>query len=52
MRAGPNGRPDPHRVSVFATGVGNPVDLEFGPGGALYYVDVYTGAVMRISGPG
>jgi glucose/arabinose dehydrogenase len=52
MRAGRHGTPDPNRVSVFATGLDSPVDLEFGPGGALYYVDVYAGDVVRIKGPG
>ncbi len=51
MRTDKHGRPDPDRVSVFATDLGSPADLEFGPGGALYYVDVYSGTVNRISGP-
>lgn len=36
---GPNGLPDPARVLTFVAGATNPVDLEIGPGGDLYYVD-------------
>jgi glucose/arabinose dehydrogenase len=47
MRPGPDGRPDPAKVSRFAR-VGSPVDLAIGPGGELWYVDLYQGAVRRI----
>jgi glucose/arabinose dehydrogenase len=40
----------------FASGLGNPVDLEFGPDGDLYYVAIGRGELRRISydatGPG
>ena len=45
---GANGVPDPTRMEVVATGVGNPVDLLTGPGGDLYYVDIGGGKVVRI----
>src|SRR6266550_4640627 len=48
MRAGTGGLPDPSQVSTFVAGAGNPVDLEIGPGGDLYYVDFDGGAVHRI----
>jgi glucose/arabinose dehydrogenase len=48
MRAGADGLPDPSKLDVFATGV-FPVDLQFGPDGALYYPDIAEGAIERIA---
>ncbi|MFN8037411.1 MAG: PQQ-dependent sugar dehydrogenase [Acidimicrobiia bacterium] len=49
MLPGANGLPDPTRVETFETNVGTPVDLEIGPGGDLYYVDI--GVDMSVSPP-
>ncbi|MEO5964884.1 MAG: PQQ-dependent sugar dehydrogenase, partial [Candidatus Limnocylindrales bacterium] len=46
---GSSGQPDPAQRSVFAPGVANPVDLQVGPGGDLFYVDFETGSIRRIS---
>ena len=48
MRTGADGRPDPAAISTFDAGASWPVDLELGPDGALYYVDVALGRVQRI----
>ncbi|MEV6524161.1 PQQ-dependent sugar dehydrogenase [Longispora sp. NPDC051575] len=48
MRAGPDGLPDPTRISTFVTEAANPVDLAVGPGGHVYYVDLNGGTVRRI----
>ena len=48
MRAGADGRPDPSTVQTFDAGAANPVWLEVGPDGALYYTDFDGGRVMRI----
>jgi glucose/arabinose dehydrogenase len=47
MRAGAGGVPDPATIVPFAT-VGTPVDLQVGPEGDLYYVDLTAGTVRRI----
>jgi glucose/arabinose dehydrogenase len=39
--------PNPSNTSRFIRGAGVPVDLEIGPGGDLFYVDLY-GAVRRV----
>ena len=49
MRAGADGMPDPASLSTFAAFAANPVDLQFGPGGDLYYVDLDGGTIRRIS---
>ncbi|TDO69221.1 glucose/arabinose dehydrogenase [Kribbella sp. VKM Ac-2571] len=55
MLPGTNGLPDPARlrsfVGVDSTGgaAGHPVDLKIGPGGDLFYVDMESGAVHRIT---
>jgi glucose/arabinose dehydrogenase len=41
-------QPDPTRVALFATGAGTVVDLQFGPGGELWYADLDGGAIKRI----
>jgi len=57
MEPGAGGVPDPARMRFFGATVASgdyagPVDLEFGPGGDLFYVDLVpgtsTGAVRRI----
>lgn len=37
------------RVIDFATDVGEPVDIQFGPDGALYYLSIYSVGMRRIS---
>ena len=51
MFKGSNGLPDPATRQTFAAGAGSPVDLEIGPGGDLFYVDVTGGTIRRITGP-
>jgi glucose/arabinose dehydrogenase len=48
MRAGANGQPDPTKVAWFDQTAKTPVELEIGPGGELWYVDVYGGKIHRI----
>lgn len=36
------------RVVDFAEGMGEPVDVQFGPDGALYYLSIYSGGLRRI----
>ena len=48
MLPGTDGVPDPARVETFASGIGGPVDLRTGPGGDLFYVDVFDGSLRRI----
>lgn len=47
MARGGNGEPNPNRRRLFAREI-NVVDLKTGPGGDLFYVDIYEGAVRRI----
>src|SRR5829696_2833708 len=35
-------------METFATGIGGPVDLRSGPGGDLFYIDIYNGQVVCI----
>ncbi|MCW2812494.1 MAG: sugar dehydrogenase [Friedmanniella sp.] len=49
MPRGADGQPDRARVQTFAAGAANPVNLQWGPGGRLYYVDVEGGAIRTIS---
>jgi glucose/arabinose dehydrogenase/chitodextrinase len=37
------------RIEDFGTGMGEPVDLKFGPDGMLYYLSIYSGGLRRIS---
>ena len=39
--------PDPTRVQAFESGAPGPVDLEIGPNGDLFYVDLNTGTIQR-----
>jgi len=48
MPAGSNGLPDKTKVANFVTGAANPVDLEIGPGGDLFYADLEGGTIRRI----
>jgi glucose/arabinose dehydrogenase len=42
------GVPDPTRISTFVSAAANPVDLQIGPGGDMFYVDIGGGAVRRL----
>lgn len=48
MPAGAGGRPDGSQIAGFHQRARTPVDLEIGPGGELWYVDLYGGKVRRI----
>ena len=48
MRAGTDGLPDPATVQTFASHAATPVDLEPGPNGDIFYVDLVGGTVRRI----
>jgi glucose/arabinose dehydrogenase len=48
--AAPNGpRDDIATPDLFVDGAGGPVDIIFGPDGALYYVSINTGQVRRVA---
>jgi glucose/arabinose dehydrogenase len=47
MPLGSNGLPDPSKRRTFVGGAAQPVDLEVGPGGDLFYVDL-GGTIRRI----
>jgi glucose/arabinose dehydrogenase len=42
------GQPDPSNIATFIAGAANPVDLQTGPGGDLFYVDLSGGKIRRI----
>ena len=44
-----DGVPDPAAVERFLPGAPTPVDLQFGPDGHLYYVDILGGKIQQIS---
>ncbi len=44
-----NGLPDPARIRTFAAGAANPVELQIGPGGDLFYPDFDGGTIRRIT---
>ncbi len=48
MRAGADGLPDPAVRVTFAAGAANPVDIQIGPEGDLFYADFDGGTVRRI----
>jgi glucose/arabinose dehydrogenase len=50
MLQGTNGLPDPANLVTLDAGAANPVDLEIGPDGNLYYADLDGGTIRRISG--
>jgi glucose/arabinose dehydrogenase len=52
MKLGPAGQPDPSRIELVLDKAGTPVDLQLGPDGNLYYVDIWTGLVNRLTHTG
>jgi glucose/arabinose dehydrogenase/PKD repeat protein len=48
MLKGADGNPAPGLIRTFVAGAANPVNLERGPGGDLYYVDFDGGTIRRI----
>ena len=48
MLAGTDGLPDPTRIQRLVGTAGFPADLRVGPGGDVFYVNVYEGEVRRI----
>lgn len=51
MLPGGNGLPDPTTARVFESAASGPVDLQQGPDGALYYVDIEGGAIHKVAFP-
>ena len=49
MPKGTDGRPAPGQVRTFVAGAANPVNLETGPSGDLFYVDFDGGTIRRIA---
>ena len=49
MPKGADGRPAPGQIRTFVAGAANPVNLETGPGGDLFYVDFDGGTIRRIA---
>ena len=49
MLKGADGQPAPGLVRTFVAGAANPVNLETGPNGDLFYVDFDGGTIRRIS---
>ncbi len=49
MRAAANGRPDPATRQSFVTAAAGPVDVQFGPDGALFYADFDGGTIRRVA---
>src|SRR5215210_1530891 len=49
MTKGTNGLPDPGSVKPFGMGADNPVDLQLGPNGDLFYLDFDRGLLRRIT---
>jgi glucose/arabinose dehydrogenase len=48
MRTGTNGLPDPTKIQTFATGMpGGPIQLQSGPNGDIFAVDMVGGQVLR-----
>src|SRR5262249_10589480 len=48
MKVGADGRPSPYLIETFVAGAANPVDLQIGPGGELYYIDFDGGTIRRV----
>jgi glucose/arabinose dehydrogenase len=48
MPKGTNGHPAPGQIRPFVEGAANPVNLEMGPDGNLYYADFDGGTIHRI----
>jgi glucose/arabinose dehydrogenase len=51
MTAGTDGVPDPSTARIFESDAAGPVDLQMGPDGRLYYVDLEGGTIRRIAYP-
>jgi glucose/arabinose dehydrogenase len=52
---GANGQPDTSAIQTFVAGAANPVELQIGPNGDLFYVDLGTGtdgSIRRITATG
>jgi glucose/arabinose dehydrogenase len=49
MGLGTNGDPDPTKLQALVEGAANPVDIETGPNGDLYYVDFDGGTIHHIA---
>ncbi len=49
MPRGADGQPDPAQRQIFVAGAANPVDLQIGRDGDLYYVDFDGGTVRHVS---
>jgi glucose/arabinose dehydrogenase len=49
MLKGADGLPAPGQIRTFVAGAANPVNLETGPGGDLFYVDFDGGTIRRVS---
>jgi glucose/arabinose dehydrogenase len=49
MPKGADGNPAPGQIRTFVAGAANPVNLEVGPGGDLFYVDFDGGTIRRIT---
>jgi glucose/arabinose dehydrogenase len=49
MPLGANNEPDPAQVQVLESNAANPVDVESGPNGDLFYADFDGGTIHRIS---
>ena len=49
MLPGANGVPDPTRIRTFAAGATNPVGLQVGPTGDLFYPDFDGGTIRRVT---
>jgi glucose/arabinose dehydrogenase len=50
MKKGSDGLPDKAHPQVFVTAAAGPVDLQVGPDGDLFYVDMLGGKIWRIRG--
>ncbi len=48
MKTGTDGNPDPATRATFSAGAQTPVDLQIGPQGDLFYVDIVGGELRRI----
>ncbi len=49
MSVGSNGLPNPATVTTLVDGAANPVGVEAGPGGDIFYVDFDLGAIHRVT---
>lgn len=48
MLPGAGGDPDPGNIETFVESASTPVRLQIGPGGDLFYVDIFGGTIRRI----